>query len=123
MCRERYKDYESLITTGRWKKIYSKYKNALSSNKVSSSIGVLRGNRKLELPHRRDVFTLLVQTKGSSSIPLARNLGSDCNLNLSLKQLTYHSSIIRFNQHPAERAFIEAINNSDQTIIRQQVLF
>ena len=61
-------------TTGRWKKNINTYITALTSNKVSPSVGILRGNRPLELPHRRDVFTLFGETKAQAVTGLATNL-------------------------------------------------
>ena len=118
MCRARYPDYEALITTGRWEGAYTAYLNALESQKVSSSVGVLRGNRPLELP-QRDVLALFGETKVQTFKGLAENLLSVLEVDLGSKADS--PSTVRFKLHPAEEAFMEALRSSEEKFIRGQV--
>jgi len=118
MCRTRYPDYETLITTGRWEGAYTAYLNALESQKVSSSVGVLRGNRPLELP-QRDVLALFGETKVQTFKGLAENLSGVLEVDLGSKADS--PSTVRFKLHPAERAFMEALRSSEEKFTRGQV--
>ena len=119
MCRARYPDYETLITTGRWEGAYTAYVNALESQKVSSSIGVLRGNRSLELP-QRDVLALFGEARVQTFKGLAENLSSVLEVDLGSKADS--PSTARFKLHSAEIAFMEALRNSGETLARGQVV-
>ncbi len=119
MCRVRYPDYETLITTGRWEGAYTAYLNALESQKASSSVGVLRGNKPLELP-QRDVLALFGETKVQTFRGLAENLSSVLEVDLGSKADS--PSTVRFKLHPAEVAFMETLRSSEETLARGQVV-
>jgi hypothetical protein len=118
MCRSRYPDYQTLITTGRWQPVCTAYLNALNSQAVSSSLSVLRGNRPLELP-QRDALTLLSQTRVQSFKAIVENLAGLLEADLGAKADS--SSTLRFKQHPAEQAFLEALAGSEEKITREQM--
>jgi hypothetical protein len=118
MCRLRYPDYQALITTGRWEPIYMAYLNALKSQQVSSSLSVLRGNKPLEVT-RRDAFTLLGQTRTQGFKGVMENLSGLLEADLGSKDSS--ASTIRFKMHPAEHVFLEALRNSEEKMMKEQV--
>lgn len=118
MCLVRYPVYETLITTGRWQPGYATYLSALGSQAVSPSVGVLRGNRLLELP-QREVLTLFGESKAQPVKGLAENLSRMLEINLGTK--TDAPSTVRFKLHSAEEAFLEALRSSEETFTRGQV--
>ncbi|MBN1891045.1 MAG: hypothetical protein JW850_23820 [Thermoflexales bacterium] len=118
MCQARYPAYETLITTGRWERTYTAYLNALKSQDVSSSIGVLRGNKPFEAP-QRDVLTLFGESKVQTFKGLAENLSGVLDVDLGTKADVL--STVRFKLHPAEEAFMEALRTSTDRFTRKQV--
>jgi len=119
MCRERYPDYETLITTGRWQRNYAKYLSALASHKVAESVGVLRGNRPLETS-RRDLMALFGESKAQPVTGLAENLSSVLEVEWGSRDDSSLSTV-RFKQHPAEEAFIDTLRGSDEKLTHAQV--
>ena len=118
MCQAKYPDYETLITTGRWKPAYATYLRALGSQAVSSSLGKLRGNRTVELPHR-ELLTLFGETRVQPVRALAENLPT--MLDIDLETRSGAPSSVRFRLHPAEEAFLEALRGSKETFRRGEV--
>jgi len=118
MCRMLYPEYETLITTGRWERSHTAYLGAMESQKVSSSVGILRGNRPLEIS-QRDVLALFGETKVQTFKGLAENLSSVLEVDLGSKADS--PSTVRFKLHPAEDAFLEALRGSEEKFTRRQV--
>ena len=120
MCRRKYPDYETLITTGTWKKSYATYLAALSNITVSTSVGVLRGNRYLELANRKDVLKLFGENRAQAITALATNLSNILEVELGPHDGSSPSKV-RFKIHPAEQIFVDAIITSDESIKRDQL--
>lgn len=118
MCRTCYPVYDTLITTGRWQGAYTAYLNALQSQRVSSSVGILRGNRLLEMS-QRDVLALLGETRAQAVKGMAENLSSILEVNLGSK--ADFPSAVRFRLHPAEEAFMEALRGSEDKLAQGQM--
>jgi len=118
MCRARYPDYESLITTGRWERAYTKYLSALGSQKVSSLVGVLRGNRPLELSER-EALALFGENRVQTFRGLAENLSSVLEVKYGTRQSPQWT--LRFKLHPAEEAFMDSLRVSEEKLTRGQV--
>lgn len=118
MCERCYSDYETLITTGRWKQAYASYLSALGSQTVSSSVGVLRGNRPLEAS-QRESLTLFGETRVQTFKGLVENLSSVADVDLGTGSNA--PSTVRFRLHPAEATFMEALHTSEETFTRDQV--
>lgn len=111
MCRERYSDYETLMTTGRWSRNYTKYLGALQSQLVIHSVGILRGNRLLETK-RNKLMALFGENKAQPISGLAENLSIILEIELGPRDDSAPSTV-RFKQHPAEDLFMEELRNSD----------
>jgi len=118
MCRKRYSGYETLITTGRWERAYTSYLSALDSQKVSSLMSVLRGNRSLELPER-DTLALFGENRKQTFYGLAENLSSVLEVKYGSRERPLWS--VRFKLHSAEETFMEALRASEETFTRGQV--
>lgn len=118
MCRARYPQYETLITSGRWEKILTTYIGALQRREVASSVSIVRGNRPLELPER-DALALFGETRRQPFYGLAESLRSL----LEYKDGTRESGrlSLRFKPHPAEESFMDALRQSTETFTRGNV--
>jgi hypothetical protein len=114
MCSEKYSKYETFITSSRWQNQTRKYITALSSNEVSNSIGVLRGNRELEFDTRNKLFNLFAENNAQPVKALATNLSNILTINL--RQDDDISSTVKFILHPAENEFMTAIRTSTDKI-------
>jgi len=119
MCRARCPNYETLITTTHWERYYATYLGALGSQAVSSSVGVLRGNRPLELP-QRDLLTLFGESKAQPFKGIVENLSHVLEVNLGTKADS--PSTVRFKLHPAEAAFVEMLRSSEEEFTRGQMM-
>lgn len=117
MCRSRYGNYQTLITTGRWERGYATYVTALSSKIVSSSLGVLRGSRTLELPEK-EATNLFGETRKQTFYGLAENLAGVLEVKADSREKVF---TIRFKLHPAEEAFMEALRASGEKVSRGQL--
>ena len=118
MCRAQYPDYETLITTGRWERAYATYLSVLGAQEITSSVGVLRGNRPLELSEK-EVLILFGETRKQTVHGLAENLSSVLEVKPGSKKSPQW--VIRFKQHPAEEAFMEALRDSEEMLTRGPV--
>lgn len=115
LFRIKYPDYETLITTGRWSGNYSKLMSALGNTKISSSIGVLRGNKPIQLS-QADALALFGETKIQALKGFAENL-TGC-LEFELGSRADSTVTIKFKLHQAELAFVNLLRSSDETIKR-----
>lgn len=115
LFRDKYPDYETLITTGRWNGSYSQLMAALENSKISSSIGVLRGTKSIQLP-QADALALFGETKIQTLKGLAENL-TGC-LEIELGSRADSTVTIKFKLHQAETAFVNLLRSSDETIRR-----
>jgi hypothetical protein len=118
MCRVCYPEYETLITTGRWGRVYTTYLNTLGAEKVVSSVGILRGNKPLELPEK-EAMALFGESRKQTFRGLAENLSSILEVKYGTRQSPRWA--IRFRQHPAEEAFMEALRSSEEKLSRGQM--
>jgi hypothetical protein len=113
LFKSRYPDYVTLITTGRWEGGYAQLKSVLENNKISSSIGVLRGNKHISMT-QNESLALFGETKIQAIKGLMENL-ADC-LEIDLGSRENASTTIRFKLHPAETAFMEFIRASQEKV-------
>ena len=120
MCRLKYKGYQTLITTGRWKRNYSTYINALSSSKVVGSVGILRGNRPFELQSRQEAMALFGENRAQAVTSLVTNIPDVLDVKFGGRDDPSPSKIW-FHKHPAEKIFMDVLQNSEYSIERGQV--
>lgn len=115
LCRNKYPDYETLITTGRWSGNYSKLMSVLANTRISSSIGVLRGNKPIQLS-QTDALVLFGETKIQTLKGFAENI-TGC-IEIELGSRADSTATIKFKLHQAELAFVNLLRSSDETIKR-----
>jgi len=118
MCRSTYPNYETLITSSRWEGAYTAYLSALNSTTVSSSVGILRGNKPLKIP-QKDVLALFGETKVQTFKGLSESLSSVLDVDLGPKADS--DSSVRLKLHPSEETFMEALRNSDEKISKGSI--
>lgn len=111
LCKLRYPFYETLITTGRWVGNYTQLISALENNKISTSIGVLRGNKSIKMPVP-EALSLLSETRIQTLKGLIENLNGCLEFDSGNKNDS--TATIKFKLHPAEEAFMELLRTSEE---------